>query len=470
MFQTGRGKSLCFGTKPRENDYFWCIYHAVSPVFCLSVIKQLPRASILYLISDQTTLPLKRSLITTFIVMYSALILTAFAAIAAASPAPQNINFAAVTATTVLATGPAVGVASQVGVYNTASAVAAASAQVSVIASASATGGNAAPSGVKKKRQDATSCSTSSSMGAVASVTSSVVASSTNATTTTLPIVVPNDGATLSACSTQPGGYGPQVTPDTVAAFEAYTPFHSEAQAAVAPKGYVQTFANLNASVSGSSYLGYYLLTSYDTVGCSQYCDNTTLCTGFNLYIERDPSVNPAANCSNPPSITNYGCSLWGSGVSASAATNSGQYRNDFQVVIVASDGYEKTNTTTPVTPPGWTNPQNCSSHAHNHPSTCIGTTFFPGPFNPSVCAAYASAQNAKNSQTSNFYTWLTFFYNPLKCNFFNAYMLKQDGAALGTYCSLYAWQYQPSAATYRPGWNAGRYYEVESSWTFCSK
>ena len=398
--------------------------------------------------------------------MYSALILTAFTAIVAASPAPQNINFAAVAATTVAVTGPAVGLASQVGVYNTASAVAAASAQVSVIASASATGASTAPSGAKK-RQDTTSC-TSSSMGADASATP-MVASLTNATTTSTT-VIPNNGATLSACSTQPGGYGPQVTPDTVAAFEAYTTFHSEARAAVAPKGYVQTFADLNASVSGSSYLGYYLLTWYDTVGCSQYCDNTTLCTGFNLYVERDPSVNPAANCSNPPSITNYGCSLWGSGVSASAATNSGQYRNDFQVVIVASDGYEKTNTTTPVTPPGWTNPQNCSSHAHNHPSTCIGTKFFPGPFNPSVCAAYALAQNAKNSQTSNFYNWLSFFYNPLKCNFFNAFMLKQDGAALGTYCSLYASQYQPSAATYRPGWNGGKYYEVESSWTFCSK
>jgi len=176
-------------------------------------------------------------------------------------------------------------------------------------------------------------------------------------------------------------GYGPVPTPDTVDAFEAYEEWSDDAQKAKTPDGYAQTFKDFKASVSANSYLGLVTLHSYDPLGCSPWCDNTTLCTGFNLFVERDPSLNPSDNCTMPPSISNYKCTLWGSGVEAAAANNYGGYRGQFHVVIAGSDGYEKTNNTTPAAPEGCKKPKNCPSGAVNNEGSAIGTKFFPGPF-----------------------------------------------------------------------------------------
>lgn len=170
-------------------------------------------------------------------------------------------------------------------------------------------------------------------------------------------------------------------TPDTVDAFEAYEEWSDDAQKAKTPDGYAQTFKDFKASVSANSYLGLVTLHSYDPLGCSPWCDNTTLCTGFNLFVERDPSLNPSDNCTMPPSISNYKCTLWGSGVEAAAANNYGGYRGQFHVVIAGSDGYEKTNNTTPAAPEGCKKPKNCPSGAVNNEGSAIGTKFFPGPF-----------------------------------------------------------------------------------------
>ena len=87
-------------------------------------------------------------------------------------------------------------------------------------------------------------------------------------------------------------------------------------------------------------YMGLYTLKSYDVLGCASKCDQASGCVAFNMYLERDPSVDPnAANCPNPASTTNFKCTLWGAYVAASQATNYGQYRDDFQVVIGGSNG-----------------------------------------------------------------------------------------------------------------------------------
>lgn len=55
----------------------------------------------------------------------------------------------------------------------------------------------------------------------------------------------------------------------------------------------------------------------------------------FNLYFERDPTLDPnAQSCPNPPFLTNIKCVFWGVPVSKATATNDGQYRDSFQVVI----------------------------------------------------------------------------------------------------------------------------------------
>lgn len=106
------------------------------------------------------------------------------------------------------------------------------------------------------------------------------------------------------------------------------------------PDGYAEVFVNVNASLSASNYMGLYTLSSFDTLGCASKCDQASGCQAFNMYIERDPSINPNnTNCPNPSSITNYKCTLWGAPVSAVEANNFGQNRDQFQVVITGSNG-----------------------------------------------------------------------------------------------------------------------------------
>ncbi|KAF9872336.1 hypothetical protein CkaCkLH20_10163 [Colletotrichum karsti] len=441
---------------------------------------------------------------------------------------------AILSATGVSLSGPPATATGQTGVYNAAAASSIASAAATAVASASATqsvaardlekrtfcffgigwcgnsggsgygsGGWGVPTTSAPKAAASTSCATSSAKAVIVTPTKSVPAVTsipvttpapavTSAPSTCTPISWTNTNAftTASACSApyevgtycgfinpedpcavQPDGYGAQVSqPDTPAAFLAYQPFHDLAKNAQAPSGYEATFTDLNAAVTANSYMGLYTLKSYDVAQCAALCDKTDLCTGINIYIERDPSINPeGCSCTNPSSISNYKCTLWGSGVDKAAATNTGQGRSGFEVVVTASNGYEKTNNTQPATPSGWTNPQSCGGNVHNHPSTCIGQQFFPGPFDAGVCASYAAAQNAKNSFSVGLMSWASFFgYSPLKCNFFNAFMVKENGVAKGTYCSLFSQQYAPSAASYQPAVSGGVSWGIESSWSFC--
>ena len=113
------------------------------------------------------------------------------------------------------------------------------------------------------------------------------------------------------------------------------------AQNASTPDGYSSVFNNLGASLSASNYMGLYTLSSYDTLTCASKCDRAAGCEAFNVYLERDPTVDAnAVNCPNPPSTTNYRCTLWGAPVCPEEATNSGQYRDSFHVVIAGSNGW----------------------------------------------------------------------------------------------------------------------------------
>lgn len=106
------------------------------------------------------------------------------------------------------------------------------------------------------------------------------------------------------------------------------------------PDGYSLVFKDKDASLSASNYMGLYTLKTFDTYDCASKCDQASGCEAFNLYIERDPSLSPNKdNCPNPPSTTNYKCTLWGVPVAIEEATNKGQYRADFQVVITGSNG-----------------------------------------------------------------------------------------------------------------------------------
>lgn len=334
------------------------------------------------------------------------------------------------------------------------------------------------------KPKSTTSTTTTPQTTPAPSTTSTTTTSQQSSTTTTSSEsacpTTPEDGTYCGfinpedPCAPQPDGYGPKVQPDTAEAFRAYPAFHQEAKNAATPSGYVQTFVDLNASVSANSYIAFYTLQSYDTTGCATHCDETDLCTAFNIYIERDPSLNPttnatdpAFNCPNPSSITNYKCSLFGSSIDASAATNEGGYRNDFQVVVVGSNGYDKTNNTTPATPPNWQPPTKCPGGAISSGGAYhLGSKFFPGAFNPKLCSTYAEAQTASNRDAAR--QSGRHSYTPI--NMFNAYMVHLNGVAQGTYCSLFDTVLSNKWAGWSGSWSGNKWFGVENSWTYSPK
>ncbi|KAI5238870.1 hypothetical protein E4T43_07133 [Aureobasidium subglaciale] len=372
-----------------------------------------------------------------------------------------------------------------------------------------------------------TSAASSSSSAAVS--TSSSAPTTTQAPSTTTDAnapcpTTPEEGTYCGfinpedACAPQPGGYGPQVQPDTVDAFLAYAPFHSMASAApsVVPSSdktqYTQVFKDLDAAVSANSYIGLYTLTSYNAQECAAKCDDTDLCTSFNIYIERDPSLAPANNdnttytpwstyCPNPSSITNYKCTLWGSSLSVDVATNKGDYREEFQTVITGSNAYDKTDVTTPTCevpsvsattsatssavasptkpagPPGGPAPpapghpggpkpptlrpgQNCGPKAISAPKYHMGSKFIPGPFNAQVCANYAVEQNNFNRNAALSAGHKSF----IPCKMFNSYFLHKNNKPYGTYCSLYGAALDHKKYATFGGSGA---YKTHQSWTF---
>ncbi|KAI5262334.1 hypothetical protein E4T47_09293 [Aureobasidium subglaciale] len=444
---------------------------------------------------------------------------------------------------------------SQIASTSSSSVVRSSSSFVASSSSASSSASSSSSSSVLSSSSSSAAVSSSSSAASSTSSGSATIntVSGTTSSTTACP-TTPEDGTYCGfinpedPCAPQPDGYGPKVTPDTDEAFVSYAPFHSMASAAptVVPSNngagnaYQQTFKDLSGSSSANSYLGLYTLTSYSPADCAAHCDTTALCTAFNIYIERDPSQNPTKNdstaptvwgywCPQPSSITNFKCTLWGSNLDASTATNQGGYRGDFHVVIAGSNGYDATNTTLPppvvdtvdnststavvssilstatavssssssisssassvsvsasssaikssstsssavatptaTTPKGptWTSPKTCGGKAINAPNYWMGSKFFPGPFNPQVCADYASYQHVLNKKSA--IAAGKSYFTP--CNSFNAYYLHKNGIPHGTYCALYDASISTSYATYTGGWSGNNKYDCRQSYQY---
>jgi len=501
--------------------------------------------------------------------IYTAAVAAALAGIAAASPAPapapQMLDFGAIAAAPTVATGPTglavqqnASIIADVTVTATAapgatglskrdptfglfvdavqaweclffhncktSAVASTTSTKSTapvyFTSAVATSTSAKLSSYPSSTSAAVSSSQSSS--AASSVTAAPVTGTSTTSSSTACPTQPEEGTYCGfinpedPCAPQPDGYGPVPTPDTVSAFYAYPSFHSMAQAAptqvpsVNNTVYSKVFQDLNASVSANSYIGLYTLQSYDASACAAHCDSTDLCTAFNLYIERDPSVAPSTNasteptvwgrdCPNPASITNYKCTLYGSAINSTMATNQGGYREQFQTVIVGSDGYVNTGivpvvsvSTPPATAsatasvtssaarstlatsakptatssapvPSWGSAHNCGSKGVNNGQHFMGGRYFPGPFNPQLCADLAWAQNAANKAAAV----VAGKKNWTPCTYINAAYYHKDGVPHGTQCNMYDLRVDASFETYVGGFSAGHNFGCAQSFTF---
>ncbi|KAK7716593.1 hypothetical protein SLS57_006621 [Botryosphaeria dothidea] len=250
-------------------------------------------------------------------------------------------------------------------------------------------------------------------------------------------------------CCTLPTGTAfPQLSSDTVQAFQTNNDYSSAAIGAKAPTGYGEAFNNLQGATQQDGYRGVYLLNTYSPNECATHCNNDAQCMSFNVYVERDPIVRPDypgqdSACSNPPSTANVKCTLYGLPVSSQTATNKGQWQGGFQVVIAASNGYNKVTTTTPdtVVPlPDFSGPYGSKGNTVSLPgaiedlSTYYLYEFYTGPYDPANCAKGCKANTAYNKEhlrdDNGRYT---------ACNAFNAYITYADGVAKGTTCAYYS-------------------------------
>ncbi|CAD0105748.1 unnamed protein product [Aureobasidium uvarum] len=110
----------------------------------------------------------------------------------------------------------------------------------------------------------------------MSSVQAAQATASANATST--PAI-----AKRQACTSLPTGAGPVPTPDTASAFLALSAFSSSASSAPTPSGYSNAFTNLRGSSQAYGYMGYDVLSSYDTNKCAQKCSAKSGCLAFNI-------------------------------------------------------------------------------------------------------------------------------------------------------------------------------------------
>jgi hypothetical protein len=258
----------------------------------------------------------------------------------------------------------------------------------------------------------------------------------------------------------------------------AYPAFASSASAAAAPTTYTSVFTNLQGSTQQNGYIGLYTLKTYDPSLCAAKCNAVPLCESFNLYFERDPTVDPNdISCANPASLTNIKCTLYGYPISGATATNVGGYRgvspaggSAFKVAIAGSNGYVRR-----ITPSltNFTGPVDLGNAAINAPlDTTPGVTYpdtyvtfkvyDTGRYDPSLCAVACQSQTLydHNNPAQGVTTYKA-------CNFFNSYILLQNGVPQGTYCSMYTRAWDPSYATNTGQTRADGVYTIAGSLTY---
>ncbi|KAF4550538.1 Hypothetical protein D9617_17g048070 [Elsinoe fawcettii] len=242
--------------------------------------------------------------------------------------------------------------------------------------------------------------------------------------------------ATSSACQPQQNLYQYTPSDNSPKGFIADTNLAGIGLAAVPPAGYSRTFSNQFGSMIASNYITYYQLSAYDPVACSALCEKTPGCQSINIYFERQPIIDPGASCPNPTAGVNVRCALWGSQLTAAQATNVGQWRQQFMVVIQSSAGYVKNSA--PAAVSGFTGPVALAGAVNvntiNGNNVLLASNYVSGTYNVSVCAAQCTALTASNKAAAVASGALSYG----ACNYFNAFSVQSNGTQYGYYCGLY--------------------------------
>ncbi|KAL1301935.1 hypothetical protein AAFC00_002394 [Neodothiora populina] len=207
------------------------------------------------------------------------------------------------------------------------------------------------------------------------------------------------------------------------------------------PPGYSTSFTGAFAANSAPvQYVGYRQLSSYDPSACAALCDAANGCSAFNIYYERDPVYVPNDQCTKPTAAVSVTCALWGGNIDQSSATNIGQYRKDFMVIIQGSNGYVKNSPPSSVA--NYTGPTALYG-AVNSKAGFLNASFYP-TYSTSACSSACADQTAKNRAAAIASNSIT--YSP--CNYFNTFNISANGVFQGMYCQLYTTSTVAGSAT----------------------
>ncbi|KAM0716755.1 hypothetical protein Q7P37_008200 [Cladosporium fusiforme] len=248
-----------------------------------------------------------------------------------------------------------------------------------------------------------------------------------------------------AACAPQPtisNTYNVNV--DTAEKFRADTTIASVANNAnPTPSGYFQNFKNLKGANSAMNYLGYTVVNNgYDVDFCAAKCDAQSGCLAFNIYFERDPTLEPGPGCKNPAAFANIKCSFWGTGLDSTTANNYGQWREKFQVAVAGSNAYTSYKLGGPID--GWNGPQKLNNSVMNAPLwdctnkwSHLGYKLLQaGSVDPRLCAAACDSQTEYNTAHP------AEGAAPVTCNAFGSYILTKNNATgsyqQGQMCTFY--------------------------------
>jgi hypothetical protein len=269
-------------------------------------------------------------------------------------------------------------------------------------------------------------------------------------------------------CSMLMRGNGPLPLEDTPKAFQALKNISDSATSAVTPSGYISSYVNTNATYNEPKlFAGYTDLDTYDVQRCkclhlvprclapptlkpstykfksgADICDSVPSCNAFTTYFERSPTMYPGPRCPNPPSSTKIKCAMWRGTITSDMPMNSGQYQQDFLVVIAGSNAYVKDVLDLGVVPKvaGYTTEVYEHGAAIQTPLDCHGKDtylgvreWFDGKYSAQRCIDACSAMP--------------------DCHFANTYFERKDDVPFSQHCALFSARWPASYAT-----NSGQY------------
>ncbi|KAI5275087.1 hypothetical protein E4T47_01967 [Aureobasidium subglaciale] len=299
----------------------------------------------------------------------------------------------------------------------------------------------------------------------VAAATASVFAEVANDVT---PDIDTADGTTSSvlkrdACSPQPQSpYTYTTSSNTDTAFLADTTYSDAALNAQTPTGWKQTFQNLKGSVSTSAYLGYVSYPSYNPNVCAAECLKRTGCLSFNIFFERNPTVDPgtkSTTCNQPTSQTALKCTFWGVPAEQASAVNTGGYRNDYHVVIAGSNGYKVIKPSKPLSGLTSTALDSCAMQETCGSYLTIKTFNDGKPYDQNRCNAACAAITAESLKAGN---------PDRTCQYFTSYMQMKNGLPQFQACAIYSASWDNSNVCKNTGYNSnGNVYTIDYSYSY---